>query len=332
MIRRNTLLALLAFGALPLHAFAQPVDKVYRIAISVPNPAAAIAGPVPSSPAMRAFVEGLKALGYVEGRNLILDRRSRYGLDAQGMDDLMADIVRTKPDVIVLDGTGQAVRATKLTSSIPIVMAASVDPVGAGLAQSLARPGRNVTGLVTDVGTGSEEKRLEIFLELLAKARRLAFVGTKGDWESPWGNAIRSIAAKRRLDLFFAEGTPVGFADALEALRRKKSEAFFVALSPSTGQFGSLFGEFTVSSRIPSSCGITEMAERGCLMAYGQSAKNFFAYAVTYVDKILKGAKPGDLPIEQPTKFELVINMKTANALGLKIPQSILLRADRVIE
>jgi putative ABC transport system substrate-binding protein len=179
---------------------------------------------------------------------------------------------------------------------------------------------------------GSEEKRLEIFLELLPMARRLAFVGTKGDLESPWGRAIQSAAAKRRLDLYFAEGTPAGFADALEAVRRRKSEAFFVAASPMTTQFSSSFSEFTLASGIPSSCAITEMAEQGCLMAYGQSFKSFFSYAVTYVDKILKGAKPGDLPIEQPTKFELVINMKTAKALGIKIPQSVLLRADRVIE
>ncbi len=332
MIRRDALIAILALGTLPRHAFAQRADKVHRITISVPMPAEAIAGPVPTSPAMRAIVDRLKALGYIEGRNLILDRRSRYGLDAQGMDDLMADIVHTKPDVILLDGTGQALRASKLTSSIPIVMASSIDPVGAGLAHSLARPGRNVTGLVTDVGTSSEEKRLEIFLELLPKARRLAFVGTKRDWENPAGRAIQSIAAKRRLDLFFAEGKSSGFADALEALRRRKSEAFFIANSPSTGPFMASFAEFTLSSGIPSSGGVTEMAEQGCLMAYGQTARNFYSYAVTYVDKILKGAKPGDLPIEQPTRFELVINMKTARALGIKVPQAVLLRADRVIE
>ena len=332
MISRGNLIAILALGVLPLHVFAQPADKVYRVAISLPSPPATIDGPTPRSGAMHAIIEGLKARGYIEGRNLIFDRRSRFGLDSQGRDDSMADIVRLKPDVIIVDGTGDAVRAIKLTSSIPIVMTASVDPVGAGLALSLARPGRNVTGLVTDVGMGSEEKRLEIFLELLPKARRLAFVGMKGDWETPWGRAIRDIAAKRQLDLYFAEGNPAGFADALEAIRRRKTEAFFVAASPMTTQFMSSFSEFTLSSGIPGTCAITEMAEQGCLMAYGQSFKSFFSYAVTYVDKILKGANPGDLAIEQPTKFELVINMKTAKAIGLTIPQSVLLRADRVIE
>lgn len=332
MNRRDTLLAILAVGTLPLHAFAQQAERVFRVAISLLSPAATLDGPVPSSGAMRMIVEGLKARGYIEGRNLVFDRRSRFGLDSQGRDDSMADIVRLRPDVIVVDGTADAVRAIKLTSSIPIVMAASVDPVGAGLAQSLARPGRNVTGLVTDVGVAAEEKRLSLFLELLPMVRRIAFVGMKADWESPWGNAIQNAAANRRLDLFFAEGKPAGFADALEAIRRSKSEAFFVAASPTTTQFTLSFSEFTLSSGIPSTCAITEMAEQGCLMAYGQSFKGFFSYAVKYVDKILRGEKPGDLPIEQPTKFELVINMKTAKALGLTIPQSILLRADRVIE
>ena len=231
-----------------------------------------------------------------------------------------------------VDGTAQAVRARKFTDSIPIVTIASVDPVGAGLAESLARPGRNVTGLVTDVVAGSEEKRLELFLELLPKARRLAFVGIKADWENPWGMAVQRSAETHRLNLFFADGKASGFNDALESLRREKSEAFFVALSPSTSTSGPLVAEFTVSSGIPSSCGITEMADQGCLKAYGQSFINFFNYALIFVDKILKGARAGDLPMEQPTRFELVINMKTAKALGLKVPQTILVRADRLIE
>ncbi len=136
----------------------------------------------------------------------------------------------------------------------------------------------------------------------------------------------------KRLDFFFVEGKPSWFADALEALRRRKSEAFFIANSPTTGPFISSFAEFTLSSGIQSSGGVTEMAEQGCLMAYGQTARNFFSYSMAYVDKILKGAKPGDLPLEQPTRFELVINMKTAKALGIRIPQPILIRADRVIE
>jgi len=291
-----------------------------------------MAGPVPTSVSMRALVEALKARGYVEGQNLILDRWTTYGLDGAGMDGLFADVARAKPDVIVVPGSGHALRAVKAASAIPIVMAASGDPVGLGLAQSLAHPGGNVTGLVTDVGAGAEEKRLEIFLELLPKARRIAFVGQKGDWDFVWGEAVRSAAAKRKVSITFAEGNPAGFTEALDGIKRKKPDAFFVALSPTTGAFGLKFGQFTLANRIPSSCGIAEMAQDGCLMAYGQSAADIFAHSVTYVDKILKGAKPGDLPIEQPTRFQLVINLKTAKALGIKVPQSVLVRADRVIE
>ena len=331
-MKRLSALAMIAVLALPAHVFAQQAEKVYRVAMSFPSPAATLAGPVPTSPALRVFIEAMKARGYVEGRNLILDSRSRFGLDSQGVENHMAEIVRTKPDVIVVDGIDAARSAKKFTSEIPIVMAASVDPVGLGLAHSLARPGMNVTGLVTDVDAGSEEKRMDLFLELLPKTKHLAFVGWKQDWENRWGKAVQDVAVKRGVDVFFAEGGPAGFADALEALKRKKSEAFYVAYSPRTTASTSLFVDFTLKNGIPSSCGITEMAESGCLMAYGQSFKSFFTHAATYVDKILKGAWPGNLPIEQPTRFELVINMKTARALGITIPPALLVRADRVIE
>jgi putative ABC transport system substrate-binding protein len=169
-------------------------------------------------------------------------------------------------------------------------------------------------------------------LELVPKARRIALVGSKGDWDNPWGKGARNVAARRGVNVFFAEGNSTGFGAALEELRREMADAFFVALTPATFPFSSSFGEFTVAHRIPSSCAISEMADRGCLMTYGLSLVSFWTQAVTYVDKILKGAKPSDLPIEQPTKFELVINLTIANAIGLKVPQSLLLRADRVIE
>ena len=332
MIRRGAVLALLAVTAALPAAFAQQPGKVYRIAVITSSPAAQLAGPAPESLGMRAFIQGMKARGYIEGQNLVLDRRTISGLDFPSIDDMMAELVRQKPDVIVTPGTNSSVRAMKAAGGIPIVMAGSVDPVAAGLAQSLARPGGSVTGMATDVGAGAQAKRMELLLELVPKARRIAFVGWKMDSDNPWGREVQSVAAKRRVALFFAEGKPTGFADALEALKREKSEAFFVAASPNTTSLGATFGEFTLASRIPSSCGFTEMAEQGCLMSYGQSIADFWTKSTIYVDKILKGAKPGDLPIEQPTRFELVINLKTAKAIGIKVPQSLLIRADRVIE
>lgn len=325
-------IAILALGALPFHASAQQAGKVYRVAVNLNMSAATLAGPVPASGAMRALVASLKARGYIEGQNLIIDRWSRLGLDSAAADEQMAALVRQGPDVIVVDSILPAQRAAKVTSSIPIVMVASIDPVGAGLAESLAHPGRNVTGLTTDVGFGAEEKRLEIFHEMLPKMRRLAFVGYQVDWENDWGKGLRSAAEKLRLDFFLAEGKRGSFADAMETVKRERAEAIYIALSPSTGPFNSMFTAFTLANRVPSSCGIVEFAEQGCLMAYGQSYIAFFTQSAIYIDKILKGAKAGDLPIEQPTRFELVINMKTAKAIGVKIPQSVLLRADRLIE
>jgi len=197
MNRRDAALAMLALCAVaePLHAQPQPASKVYRVAVVTHVPAAAL-------PRTRAFdVEQLKALGYVEGQNLVLDLRSLLGIDSQGQDVAVAEMLRLKPDVIAVDGTGAAALVAKATKTVPIVMAASVDPVGEGLAQSLARPSGNVTDLAIDVGTGAEEKRMDVLLETLPKARRVAYVGPRAAWEDPWGKAVQAVAAKHGVSL-----------------------------------------------------------------------------------------------------------------------------------
>jgi putative tryptophan/tyrosine transport system substrate-binding protein len=328
--RRDAALGFLTLcAAAPMQGVAQAQSKakIYRVAVVTSVPAAAL-------PGTRAFeLAQLKALGYVEGQNLILDLRSLLGIAAEGQRAEVAELLDLKPDVIVVDGTTAAVLVANATTTIPIVMAASVDPVGAGLTQSLARPSRNVTGLALDVDTGAEEKRLEIFLEMLPKARRIAFVGPPASWEDAWGKAVQGVAAKRGVDLLYVAGQgTTGYAEALETVKREKFDALFVGNAPAAGRLGRTFGEFSAANRIPSACGITEMVDQGCLMTYGQSGIGFWKHGFAYVDKILKGAKPADLPIEQPTEFQLVINLKTAEAIGLKIPQSVLLRADRVVE
>jgi putative ABC transport system substrate-binding protein len=330
MKRRDVALRLLGLCAVaPLQriAQAQPAARTYRVAVVTYVPAAAL-------PGTRAFeLSELKALGYVEGQNLVLDLRSLLGMDADAQRAAVAELLDLKPDVIVVDGTSAAVLVAKQTKTVPIVMAASADPVGAGLTQSLARPSGNVTGLAIDVDTGAEEKRLEILLEMLPRARRVAFVGSPVSWEEAWGKAVQRVAAKRGVSLIYVQGQgTVGYADALETVKREKFDALFVANTPAAGRLGRVFGEFSAANRVPSACGITEMVDQGCLMTYGQSGRGFWKQAFVYVDKILKGARPADLPIEQPTGFQLVINLKTAEAIGLKIPQSVLLRADRVIE
>jgi len=327
--RRDAALGLVAlYVAPPMQGVAQAQPaKIHRVAVVTYVPPAAL-------PGTRAFeLAQLKALGYVEGQNLILDLHSLLGIDADGQRAVVAELVVLKPDVIVVDGTSAAVLVANATTTIPIVMAASVDPVGAGLTQSLARPSRNVTGLALDVDTGAEEKRFEIFLEMLPKVRRIAFVGSPTSWEDAWGRAVQGVAAKRGVSLLHvaAQGS-TGYADALESVQREKFDALYVANTPAAGRLGRMFGEFSAANRIPSACGITEMVDQGCLMTYGQSGVGFWKHGFAYVDKILKGAKPADLPIEQPTEFKLVINLKTAEAVGLKIPQAVLLRADRVVQ
>ena len=328
MNRRDATLALLAASAevWPLRSQAQANARVYRVAVLEFGSLA------PGSWLRTQTVNDLKALGYIEGQNLVLDLRPLAGIDAEGQDAIVTEVTNLKPDVIIVPGTGTAHRAAKATRSIPIVMVASVDPVGAGLAQSLARPGGNVTGSALDVGTGAEEKRMEILLEMLPKARRIAFVGTQIDWDAPWGKAVRGVAAKRGVSLVLAEGKTNGVTEALDVVKKEKAEAFFVALSPWSGKFSRAFADFTVANHIPSSCGLIEMVDLGCLMGYGQSGAAMWIRVMAYVDKILKGAKPADLPIEQPTTFPLVINLRTAKAIGMKIPQSILVRADSVVE
>ncbi len=309
-----------------MQAQAPPSKRPHRVAYVVYFPSSRLAW-------LHEFVaEQLKVFGYVEGENLTLDMRGVLGVSPEDQEPIYEEVVRSNPDVIVVDGTGQALRARKATRSIPIVMWASVDPVGAGLAQSLARPGGNVTGLAIDVDTGAEAKRMDLFLQMVPNARRVAFVGLRADWENPWGLAVRDVAARHDVTLVFAEGKPAGYADALNMVKQSRVDAFFVALTPTTGIIGRTLGDFSVANRLPSSCGLTEMADSGCTMAYGQSVKDFIVAAISYVARILNGAKPSELPIEQPTQFHLVLNLKSAKSIGLPVPPALSVFADRVIE
>ncbi|MBC5768229.1 ABC transporter substrate-binding protein [Ramlibacter albus] len=308
-------------------AQAQPPSRIHRVAVVEYLTEAAV------RLVKDLVLRELNKLGYVERRNLVLEIRSLLGMDPKEQEAVMADVVRTRPDVIVVAGTNAALRAVKATRSIPVVMWASVDPVAAGLAQSLAHPGGNVTGLVSDVGAGAEEKRMQLLLELVPRARRIAFVGVQPDWTNPWGAAVRSFAAKRGVVLVFAEGTGTSdFSRSVEIVRKEKPDAVFVALSGATSQARALFGRMTVETGIPSVCGIAEMANDACVMTYGQSSVEFIARSMAYVDRILKGANAADLPIEQPTRFQLVINLKLANQIGLQVPSTLLMRADKVVE
>jgi putative ABC transport system substrate-binding protein len=273
----------------------------------------------------------LRTLGYVEGRNLILERRSAEGT-FERFAPIVAELVSLNVDVIVVSNTALAQRAREVTTAVPIVLGVSTDPVGSGLAQSLARPGGNVTGLTADVGPGIQGKRLELLKGAVPSASRVAFLGTKKLWDVVYETSIKAGAQALGLTVFLAEHTPTEYAGAFALIGRERPDALFVASSSENYAQRRLIVDFATSKRLPNIHAFRESVEDGGLISYGVNIADLFRRAAGYVDKILKGAKPADLPIEQPTKFELVINLKTAKALGLTIPQSLLQRADQVIE
>jgi putative ABC transport system substrate-binding protein len=313
---------------------AQQAGKVYRVGlIFTTSPVAEMAGPEPVHPNARVFVHAMRALGYLEGQNLILERRSAEGR-FERFPDIVAELVRLKADVIVTPNDSIVRAAMTVTKTVPIVMV-SGDPVREGFVQSLARPGGNITGLAAVVGPEIEAKRLQLLREALPGVSRVAYLGSKLDkeWEGPYGQSVRAAAQVLGVTLLPAEYTPRQFTDAFTLVSGARAGALFVGPggAPAFANRG-LIVDFATRARLPSTFGYREPVELGGLMSYGVNYADVFRRAAGYVDKILKGAKPPDLPVEQPTKFELVINLKTAKALGLTIPQSLLGRADEVIQ
>jgi putative ABC transport system substrate-binding protein len=328
--------ALLALGvaAAPLAAEAQQAGKVYRVGlIFTTSPVSEMAGPEPTNPSARAFLQGLRALGYVEGQNLILERRSAEGR-YERFGDIVAELVRLKADVIVTVGNAMARAAQAVTTTVPIVMATSSEPVAEGLVQSLARPGGNITGLTLFVGPEIAGKRLELLRDAMPGIARVVYFGNKEnkEWESPFAESLRRAARVLGVTLVPVEYTPHQYTEAFTLISRARADALYVTEAAGSFADRALIVDFATRARLPSTFHFREAAELGGLMSYGVNFADVYRRAAGYVDKILKGAKPGDLPIEQPTKFELVINLKTAKALGITIPQSLLLRADEVIQ
>jgi len=280
---------------------------------------------------VRAFVHGLRDLGYENGRSLVLDMRSLEG-KLEGLGPIAAELAHLNTDVIVVPTFGLAARVHAVTKTIPIVSAGSPSDVDRSVVASLARPGAMVTGIAGDVGTGIQVKRLELLAALLPKGARIAYIGTRRNWESDGGKATRDAAQRLGLEMFLAEGSAGKHEAAFAAVRRERPLALFVASGPESYARRQAIGEFAAGAGVASSCAGTEFLAHGCLMSYSPDISAYFRDLAGYVDRILKGAKPGELPIEQPTRFEFVINLKVAKALGIAIPQSLLLRAERVIE
>jgi putative ABC transport system substrate-binding protein len=329
--RRKVIIALGA-GALatPFASFAQKKPaRVYRIGIL------ALGNSTDSSivPHLQeAFTQGLRELGYVEGQNVIIERRSAED-KIERLPDLAAELVRIKVDVIVATTDPTIAAVKRATQTIPIVMITASDPVGTGFVASLARPGGNVTGLST-MAPELGGKRLELLREVVPGLARVAVI---------WNPEIRgdmftynnTTAAARTLGLQL-QSVELSRAEdlerALSAVTNQRAQGLVVLPSPVTNPSRIQIATFAQRNRLPTIYGPSWFVEAGGLMSYGTNTAERWRRAATYVDKILKGAKPADLPVEQPTKFELVVNLKTAKALGVTIPQSVLVRADLVIE
>lgn len=332
---RNLALVTLALVTLcsPMGADGQQAKGVHHVAlVFYGTPLANMTGPEPAERLVRVFLHALRDLGYVEGRNLVLERRSLEGRPERAA-TVAAELVRLKVDVIV-SASNQITHAAKdATASIPIVMLGNAAPVQEGLVASLARPGGNVTGLAYDPGADEiDAKRLELLKEMVPGMSRVAYLGTKFSWQLPAAKRAQAAARAFGLTLFHAELTADDVPSAFLVVTSGRADAILVAGGASTYALRHRIIELAAHSRLPASYGVRDAVEDGGLMSYGVNATGLFQRAATYVDKILKGAKPGDLPVEQPTKFELFINLKTAKSLGLTVPQSVLLRADELIK
>jgi ABC-type uncharacterized transport system substrate-binding protein len=320
-----TLIFSLSLVLSPLVVQAQQAGKVYRIGVLDPTPVAL------SAANLDAFRQGMQELQYAEGQNFVIEYRSPEG-QTNRFPDLAHELVRLKVDLILTRGTSAVTAAKNASRTIPIVMAASGDPVGTGVVAELARPGGNVTGL-SALTTEVLGKRLQFLKEAVPGAKRLAAVV---DREAPvtarraMEQAARSIGLQPQV--FYIEKAE-DLSPAFDAAVKQRADAvLLIGLGPVIQSNVRRVVELAARHRLPSVFTSREFVVAGGLMAYGVSYPDSYRRAASYVDKIFKGAKPGDLPIEQPTKFELVINLKTAKALGLTIPQTLLLRADQLIE
>src|SRR6266704_683493 len=328
MNRRESMIAVVALGAAasPIASRAQKQGKVWRVGFL------SLSSASESAPNTAAFLKSLRGLGYIEGKNLVVEWRLAEGsferLAAQA-----ADLVQLKVDIIVAVASAAIGAAQKATTTIPVVMTTTGDPVGSGFVKSLARPGGNITGL-SNMGGDTGAKLLDLLLTAVPKVSRVGVLVT------PTSTTYRAIsesvqagAQNTSVKILIAEArTPQEIETAFATMAGESAVAVIVGAAPLFALHRPQIAQLALKYKMPSIFGNRAYVEAGGLMSYGYKLTENYLRAASYVDKILKGAKPGDLPVEQPTTLELVINLRTATALGLTIPQSILLRADEVIQ
>ena len=329
LLNDHKLIAILALGAmlLALTCFAetQQPGKIHWIGYLTGS------GLSPN----QAFVQGMRDLGYVEGKNIGFVFRTTEG-KSERYADLAAELVRLKVDIIVADFTSASLAAKKATSTIPIVMTNGTDPVGTGLVANLARPGGNVTGL-TNISGELGGKSLDLLKEIVPKLSRVAIlrgVGPRGGADDVFVRETELPARALGVQLIpvMVHG-PDDFEDAFRSITKERANGLFIRLLPNTYTVPfKRVADLTIKNRLPSIAQQLTWVDAGGLMSYGADPNIIYRRAATYVDKILNGAKPADLPVEAPMKFDLRINLKTAKQIGLEIPQSVLFRADKVIK
>jgi putative tryptophan/tyrosine transport system substrate-binding protein len=314
---------LLALGV-PVHA--QQPKKISRVGYLAAVSAAA------DAPRLEAFRQGLLDLGYIEGQNIIIDYRHESG-GFERLPELAAELVRQKPDVLVTVTTNAAQAAKKATTTIPIVFMGVTDPVTTGLVEGLARPGGNMTG-ITNMAAILTGKRLELLKETLPTVSRLAVLwdpqapGSVPQWQDSQLPARELGLQLYSMVVSSVDKYEAAFTEAVEA----GNTALWVTLNPLANSNQKKIAELAINNGLPSICARSDYSENGCMMAYGPGYGTEGKDGARYVDKILKGAKPSDIPVEQPMKFELVVNLQTVQKLGLTIPQSVLFQADKIIK
>jgi putative ABC transport system substrate-binding protein len=312
-----------AFALCGASAYAQQPTKIPRIGFQ------SAASPSANAARIEAFRQGLRELGYVEGKNIVIEWRYAEGkLDR--LSEFAAEWVRLKVDVIVTAAPSSTRAAKEATSTIPIVMAFDSDPVGNGFVASLARPGGNITGL-SALSPEISGKQLELLKEIVPRLSHVAVLRTRHDAQVSKEMELAAGALKVQLQYLDVLG-PKDIETAFGEARKGRADAVLVLASPVLESHRTQVADLAAKSRLPAIYHVSEFVEAGGLMSYGVSFIDLYRRAATYVDKILKGAKPADLPVEQPMKFELVINLKAAKQIGLTIPSNVLARADRVIK
>jgi putative ABC transport system substrate-binding protein len=326
MTIKITLLALCAILAPCFSVHAQQPTKIPRIGFQLDSPASSVTARI------EAFRQGLRELGYIEGKNIIIEWRSAEG-KADRRSELAAELVRLKVEIIVSAGPTVTRALKEATSMIPIVMAQDPDPVGSGFVASLARPGGNITGLAS-LSSENSGKQLDLMKEIVPRLSHVAIIGNStnpGDSQALREMVLAAGSSEvylRYLDVLDPKDIEVVFRTAAKG----RADAVFVLGNPILNAHRNQILDLAIRHRLPATYARPEYIEAGGLMYYGTNYNDLLRRAAYYVDKILKGAKPADLPVEQPTKFELVINLKTAKQIGLTIPQKVLAKADKVIK